>query len=181
MRTEALSALGSSSGKYIVVSYPEAVSELVISSGNLRDKTLQLHVGETVDTQFVVNVLDEYGFSRVDFVYEPGQYSVRGSILDIFSFSYEYPFRVDFFGDEVESIRTFDIENQLSKDKRDVISIVSDVHDKEDVTVSLLDFVEKDTIFGFFDFGFTYDRIAATQEAADDKGLLLDPRLFCRA
>lgn len=178
LRTEALSALGSSSGKYIVVSYPEAVSELVISSGNLRDKTLQLHVGETVDTQFVVNVLDEYGFSRVDFVYEPGQYSVRGSILDIFSFSYEYPFRVDFFGDEVESIRTFDIENQLSKDKRDVISIVSDVHDKEDVTVSLLDFVEKDTIFGFFDFGFTYDRIAATQEAADDKGLLLDPSSF---
>ncbi|MCK9156917.1 MAG: transcription-repair coupling factor [Paludibacteraceae bacterium] len=175
LRTEVLTAMGSSSDKFIVVSYPEAVAELVVSSSNLRDKTLKIHVGEMVDTQFVVNMLDEYGFSRVDFVYEPGQYSVRGSILDIFSFSYEYPFRIDFFGDEVESIRTFDIENQLSKDRRDEISIVSDVHDKEEVSVSLLKFVDKDTIFGFYDFGFAYDRLEACREDAVSKSLLVDP------
>jgi len=175
LRTEVLTAMGSSSDKFIVVSYPEAVAELVVSSSNLRDKTLKMHVGEMVDTQFVVNMLDEYGFSRVDFVYEPGQYSVRGSILDIFSFSYEYPFRIDFFGDEVESIRTFDIENQLSKDRRDEISIVSDVHDKEEVSVSLLKFVDKDTIFGFYDFGFAYDRLEACREDAVSKSLLVDP------
>ncbi|MCQ2217876.1 MAG: transcription-repair coupling factor [Paludibacteraceae bacterium] len=174
LRTEALAALESHE-KLIVVSYPEAISELVVSSKELNQKTLQLNVGLSVDMQFLVSTLDEFGFSRVDFVYEPGQYSVRGSLLDIFSYSCEYPFRIDFFGDEVDSIRTFDIENQLSKDKKESISIVPNVHQKESTTVSLLRFLDKRTILGFNDFGFVYDRVTKYFDESDDRSLLMEP------
>lgn len=174
LRTEALAALESHE-KLIVVSYPEAISELVVSSKELNQKTLQLNVGLSVDMQFLVSTLDEFGFSRVDFVYEPGQYSVRGSLLDIFSYSCEYPFRIDFFGDEVDSIRTFDIENQLSKDKKVSISIVPNVHQKESTTVSLLRFLDKRTILGFNDFGFVYDRVTKYFDESDDRSLLMEP------
>lgn len=174
LRTEALAALESHE-KIIVVSYPEAISELVVSSKELNQKTLQLNVGQSVDMQFLTSSLDEFGFSKVDFVYEPGQFSVRGSILDIFSYSCEYPFRVDFFGDEVDSIRTFDIENQLSKEKRESISIVPNVHQKESTTVSLLNFLSKQTIMGFNDFGFVYDRITKYFEESEDHSLLMAP------
>lgn len=174
LRTEVLAALESHE-KLIVVSSPEAIVELVVSSKELNQKTLQISVGLSVDMQFMVSTLDEFGFSRVDFVYEPGQYSVRGSLLDIFSFSCEFPFRIDFFGDEVDSIRTFDIENQLSKEKRESISIVPNVHEKESTTVSLLSFLEKNTILGFNDFGFVYDRVKKCYEESDDASLLMTP------
>ena len=174
LRTEALAALESQE-KLIFVSYPEAISELVVSSNELSQKTLQLSVGHSVDMQFLVSSLDEFGFTRVEFVYEPGQYSVRGSLLDIFSYSSEYPFRIDFFGDEVDSIRTFDIETQLSKEKRETVSIVPDVHQKESTTVPLLRFLDKQTILGFNDFGFVYERITKYFDESADSSLLMEP------
>lgn len=110
-----------------VVTYPDALAEKVVSRKELGDNTLKLHAGERVDMNFVTDVLRSYGFEYVDYVYEPGQYAVRGSIIDVFSFSSEYPFRIDFFGDEVESVRTFEVETQLSKEKKESIVIVPDL------------------------------------------------------
>jgi transcription-repair coupling factor (mfd) len=144
----------------IIVTYPDALIEKVIANNALNDCTLTLHTGERVNTDFVISVLTEYGFSRVDFVYEPGQFSVRGSIIDVFSFSFEYPYRIDFFGDEVETIRTFDIETQLSKDTRNEVSIVSDLKQQDSLEkVSFLEFISPETTLFFTDFRFTCGRI----------------------
>lgn len=113
LRTEVLSRLQKGEEGLCIVTYPDALAEKVVSRKELSDKTLKLNVGEKVDTTFITDVLHSYGFEYVDYVYEPGQYAVRGSIIDVFSFASEYPYRIDFFGDEVESIRTFEVELSL--------------------------------------------------------------------
>jgi len=128
LRTEVLNQLSSSSKKIIIVTYPEALAEKVLSRKDLKDNTLQLKTGELLSISFIQEVLDTYGFEQVDFVYEPGKYSIRGSLVDIFSFSNDYPYRIDFFGDEVESIRTFDIETQLSIETCEKIFILPDIN-----------------------------------------------------
>ncbi len=163
LRTEALNRINSGN-KFIMVSFPEAICEWVIDQAELNSKTLSLSVGQTIDTDFIIQVLCEYGFSRVDFVYEPGQFSVRGSIIDVFSFSCEYPYRVDFFGDEIESIRTFNIENQLSLEKKQEISIVSNIHENNETSVSLLSLLSPETILWFQDFRYTFDRVSSNSE-----------------
>jgi transcription-repair coupling factor (superfamily II helicase) len=126
LRTEALSMLLlNRRDPFVIVTHPEAVAERVVGTDVLKDMTLRINVGEKVDNMFVADVLCEYGFERVDYVYEPGQYAMRGSILDVFSFAYEYPYRIDFFGKEVETIRSFDVETQLSKGSFEAVSIVS--------------------------------------------------------
>ena len=132
MRTEALSMIlsGNEPNLYIVT-YPEALTEKVISAEQLDDNTLKISVGDRLDISFTIDVLNEYHFERVDFVFEPGQYAVRGSIIDIYSFSDENPFRIDFFGDEVDSIRSFDLESQLSKEKLQQIVIVPNINDQQ--------------------------------------------------
>lgn len=126
LRTEAVSQLFGPQN-VLVVTYPQAVSEKVISTVDLQENTLKLNCGERISIQFLTDVLIEYGFERVDFVYEPGQYSVRGSIVDIFSFASDVPYRIDFFGDEVDSIRTFELDSQLSVSKLDEVLIVPDL------------------------------------------------------
>ncbi len=180
LRTEALNIIENSSEHYLIVSYPEAMMEKVIASEHLRKKTLHLNTGESVDTEFIIQVLNEYGFERVDFVYEPGQYSVRGSIIDVFSFSNEYPYRIDFFGDEIDSIRTFDIESQLSKEKKETISIISDIHTKGDESESIFNYVRQDTVFAFRDFTFVTDRATHYYDELGDKESLLNPTEFIR-
>jgi len=180
LRTEALNIIENSSENYLIVSYPEAMMEKVITLEHLRKKTLHLHDGESVNTDFIIQVLNEYGFERVDFVYEPGQYSVRGSIIDVFSFSNEYPYRIDFFGDEIDSIRTFDIESQLSKEKKETISIISDIHTRKDESESMFNYVRKDTTFVFRDFVFVSDRTVHYYEELKEKGDLLEPAEFLR-
>ncbi|MDR1371932.1 MAG: transcription-repair coupling factor [Dysgonamonadaceae bacterium] len=132
LRTETLSKLQELSGRSkaclasaMLISYPEALAEKVVSPEALQNNTLTISLGEKIDTAFVEEVLESYGFERTDYVYEPGQYAVRGSIIDVFSFSNEYPFRIDFFGDDVESLRSFDVETQLSKEKLTCIAIIS--------------------------------------------------------
>ncbi len=124
LRTEVLSMLQQPTGSFVIVTYPDALAEKVVAKETLKQNTLKIHTGERLDNMFVSDVLDTYGFEQVDYVYEPGQYAMRGSILDVFSFSHEYPYRIDFFGDEVETIRSFDVDTQLSREKLDSIYIV---------------------------------------------------------
>lgn len=123
LRAEALQLLANNE-KLVIVTYPEAIIEKVIPSKNLINATLSLNLKEQVSIDFIQEVLQEYQFQYVDFVYEPGQYAIRGSIIDIFSFASDLPYRIDFFGNEVDSIRSFDIENQLSKESFTKIAIV---------------------------------------------------------
>lgn len=160
LRTEALSRLSQTDKALLVVTYPEALAEKVISGETLTEKTLTLSSGEKVDSIFVADVLHEYGFERVDYVYEPGQYAVRGSILDVFSFSNEYPYRIDFFGNEIESIRSFEVENQLSKERLNEIRIVPDVSQNSTSGISLLDFIAPSVILGCRDITWVVERIA---------------------
>ncbi|MCQ2958958.1 MAG: transcription-repair coupling factor [Bacteroidales bacterium] len=127
LRTEVLEQLTKNEYPHIVVTYPEALLEQVISKKEFQTKIHVLHVGEQVDAQFINDLLYEFGFERVDFVTVPGQFSVRGSIIDIFSFSNDLPYRVDFFGDEIESIRTFNVDDQLSVEKVEKFNIIPDV------------------------------------------------------
>lgn len=126
LRTEVLNQINNYNNKYplFIVSHTEAVIGKVLSKNNMTDNTLKLSVGEAVSMEFIEDVLNEYNFERVDFVYEPGQYAVRGGIIDVFSFAGEQPYRIDFFGDDVESIRMFDIETQLSDNKCNSIEII---------------------------------------------------------
>lgn len=127
-RTAALNAIrGYSSGALVICTYAEALAEKVVDAAELERRMLTLSRGERMDMNFLASALEEYGFQKVDFVYEPGQYSLRGGIVDIFSFAENRPYRLDFFGDEVESIRRFDISSQLSTQRLDSIEIIPDL------------------------------------------------------
>nr|WP_321405270.1 transcription-repair coupling factor [uncultured Carboxylicivirga sp.] len=132
LRTEALSHLHSENKSLFVLTYPEALIEKVISAEELDNNRLVIKKGDHLDISFITEVLTEYHFQRVDFVFEPGQYSVRGSIIDVYSFSDEDPYRIDFFGDEVDSIRKFNLENQLSKEKIEKVIIVPNLTENQD-------------------------------------------------
>ena len=159
LRTEVLSVLQDPETPFVIVSYPDALAEKVISREDLKQNTLKISVGEKLDNMFVSDVLDEYGFEQVDYVYEPGQYAIRGSILDVFSFSYEYPYRIDFFGSEVETIRTFDVETQLSKEKMDSIYIVPEMNKSNRSNTMLLNSLPPETILASKDLAWTKERI----------------------
>ncbi|TLX77432.1 transcription-repair coupling factor [Labilibacter sediminis] len=187
LRIEALNYLSNTKHNGIVVTYPLALFEKVPSNNQLKDSTLNISTGEQLDISFVTEVLTEYKFERVDFVYEPGQYSVRGSIIDIYSFANEDPYRVDFFGDEVDSIRTFDLENQLSKIKLDDIAIIPNLSSdtEEDTKVPLLDFISENTKVWAYDIDFITSKIKdahlkivhrSNQKADDEK--IPSPNLF---
>ncbi len=166
LRTEALSRLWHVTGNVCVVTYPEALAEKVVSKKNLSRKTLILHEGERCDPVEVGNALFAWGFEHVDYVYEPGQYAVRGSIIDVFSFSSEYPYRIDFFGDEIDSIRSFEVESQLSKDRKGRIAIVPEPDSCGGEEVSLFEFLADDAFLWFKDFAWVRERIEAVHNEA---------------
>ncbi|MGD9929822.1 MAG: transcription-repair coupling factor [Mangrovibacterium sp.] len=126
LRTEVLNQLREQT-PVSIVTYPEALVEKVITGEALASNSFQVHKGDKLSIEFLNDVLFEYGFERVDFVFEPGQYSIRGSLVDIYSFSNEDPYRLDFFGDEVDSIRSFDIDNQISKEQLAKIVIIPNI------------------------------------------------------
>ncbi len=161
LRTEVLSTLQDPDIPFVIVTYPDALAEKVISREVLKENTLKISVGEKLDNMFVSDVLDEYGFEQVDYVYEPGQYALRGSILDVFSFSYEFPYRIDFFGNEVETIRSFDVETQLSKEKLDSIYIVPEMTRGNRTNSSLLDSLPPATLLAFKDLAWVKERIGS--------------------
>lgn len=150
LRTEVLSRLArrrtEKQSSLYIVSCPEAVSELVVSKTRLDERTLTLSAGQTVDLVEVQRTLREFGFSEVDYVYEPGQFAVRGSIMDVYSFSSEWPFRIDFFGNEIDTIRTFEVQDQLSRDKRDTVEIVPELARMADEKMPFTSFLPSDTL-----------------------------------
>ena len=161
LRTEVLSMLQQEDEPFLIVTYPDALAEKVVAKETLRENTLRLSVGEKVDSLFVSDVLKSYGFEQVDYVYEPGQFAVRGSILDVFSFSHEYPYRLDFFGNEIETIRTFEVETQLSKEKLQRIQLVPDITQDNLVSTSLLEMLPPECVVAGTDLAWAKERIAA--------------------
>ena len=168
-RAETLNALNHSS-EYpkLVVTYPEALAEKVINRSELDKNTLKITQDTQIDIDFINEFLIEYDFERVDFVYEPGQFAIRGGIVDIFSFSNDLPYRIEFFGDTIESIRTFDIENQLSVTKIHTITILPNVQAKflTESNISILEYIEKNSVLWFKDVQFTLDIIKAGYKKA---------------
>jgi transcription-repair coupling factor (superfamily II helicase) len=153
----------------IVVTYAEALYEKVINKRALRDNTFSAKVGEKVDLEFIAELLATYDFEKTDFVYEPGQFSIRGGIVDIFSYANDLPFRLELFGKEIESIRTFDPESQLSVESISSISIIPNVQTKllQEVRQSFLEFFPENTCLWFKDYQFTLDSINENFEKAE--------------
>ncbi len=149
-RTEVLNALVESLKckveSYLVVTYPEALAEATPLPKALTGNTIKLEVGQSISMETIVEQLVKQAFVKVDFVYEPGQYAIRGGIMDIYSFSHELPYRLDFFGDEIDSIREFDIETQLSKEQVTSIAVSPALEQNED-TGFITDFLAKDTLW----------------------------------
>lgn len=160
LRTETLSHWHGDNRLHAVVTYPEALAEMVASRADLARHTISLRVGDTVDLSATQQWLRDNGFEEQDYVYEPGHFAVRGSILDIYGYSSELPLRIDFFGDEIDSIRTFNVETQLSEAKLRSVDITSNV-EKNVKGESLLEFIPDDTLIAIRDLDFTLSRIKA--------------------
>lgn len=165
LRTEVLARVSARDNQatesLLIISHPEALSELVVSKQHLDERRLSLKTGQQqIDITDIAHKLREYGFQEVDYVYEPGQYSVRGSILDVYSFSCENPFRIDFFGREIDTIRTFEVQDQLSKDKLNEIEIVPELATLTTERVSFLNFLPSNSVMVYKDFAYIRDVIA---------------------
>lgn len=165
LRTEVLSRLEKKE-PVVVVTYPDALAEKVVSQKTLTDKTVMLNVGQNIDTENITKQLSDLGFEHVDYVYEPGQFATRGSILDVFSFASEYPYRVDFFGDEIDSIRTFEVETQLSKEKKQYVHIVPELIGASGDSVNFLDFLPDDAVICVKDLLWVRERIQNVHDEA---------------
>ena len=158
LRTEVLARL-SAGNPIFIVSYPDALAELVVSKQHLDEKILKLSVGQQIPQVDVVHQLRDFNLQEVDYVYEPGQFAVRGSIIDVYSYSCEFPFRIDFFGDEIDTIRTFSIEDQLSKDKRESIEVVPELATGQTVKQCFLQFLNPSALVVMKDYTYLYDCI----------------------
>ena len=158
LRTDALSAL-QRGGSLFVVTYPEALTERVVSKRELQEHTIALTVGESQDIRLLQKRLMELGFRRTDYVYEPGQFAVRGSLVDVYSFSCEHPYRIDFFGDEIDSIRTFDVQSQLSVERLQEVRIVPELAQNDGERISILEFLPEGTRLVMRDRAFLCDEV----------------------
>ncbi len=161
MRAEVLNKLNNAPSGLLLVTYPEALSEKVINRRSLSKNTFTINVNEKLDTNFLGEVLGSYDFEKTDFVYEAGQYSIRGGIVDVFSYANDLPYRIDLFGDEVESIRTFDPESQLSVESVSRINIIPDVQNRliQETREPFLSFLPKDARLWFKDVELTLEII----------------------
>ena len=147
LRAEVLNRINSRKKPAIIVTYPESLFEKVVTKKELEKNTLKVAVGDKISIDFINEVLFEYEFKRVDFITEPGEFSVRGGIIDVFSFSNDNPYRIEFFGNEVDSIRSFDVETQLSIEKKNKITIIPNVENKffQEDRESFLDYIATNT------------------------------------
>ena len=173
LRTEVMTKLSCRRRKegLVIITHPEALAEKVASQGDLEKNTLEIALGDRIERCAVEKKLAELKFKEVTYVYEPGEFAVRGSLIDIFSFSSEYPYRIDFFGDEVESIRTFEVETQLSREKVNEISIVPKVTGREAVPIT--NFLPKNAILITKDIEFVKGSI----EKLRNEGFTLQAKL----
>ncbi|MBK7627092.1 MAG: transcription-repair coupling factor [Bacteroidales bacterium] len=181
LRTEVLNHLASGKRKGIIVTYPESAMEKVVSKRNLKKNTFNISKGDKISLEFLEEVLHEYNFVRTDFVYEPGQYSIRGSIADVFSYAADLPYRVDFFGEEVETIRSFNTDDQLSVSIHKQISIIPNIQDIsiEEISDSFTDFLPPSSLIWMEDSAYIKEKIngiyfLTTQR--EDSGLIADKK-----
>ncbi|MDD2964260.1 MAG: transcription-repair coupling factor [Bacteroidales bacterium] len=167
-RTEVLNKVNTLGRNLVVVTYPEALSEKVVTKKVLKKNTFQLREGEEVSLDFLTDVLIEYGFERVDFVVEPGQFAIRGGIVDLFSFSDEYPYRIEFAADEAESIRTFDPSTQLSVQRMNRINIMPDIQDRlsDEARETLVEYLPETATWWIDDISYLSDRLEAELDKA---------------
>jgi transcription-repair coupling factor (superfamily II helicase) len=171
-RTEVLNRLHSGSGPFIMVSYPEAVAEKVVNKKFLEENTMKLKSGEQVSLEFVMELLIDHEFLRTDFVVEPGQFALRGGLVDVYSFSSDHPFRIEFEGDTVASIRTFDPATQLSVEKKSEITIIPDIRvnrERRITSDAIFEFFSVNTTVWMEDAAYAKDLLEATQD--DDRFL----------
>lgn len=161
LRTETLDRLGSGTPPRWIVTYPEALAEKVADRKVLADNTVRLHIGDTIKISDLQKRLLELGFNKVDYVYEPGQFAVRGSIVDIFSFSHDMPYRIDFFDDEIDTMRFFNVETQLSEDKIEEAAVMGRNASDAPGGVSLLDSMPDGTVLFCADPDYVAERVAA--------------------
>ncbi len=177
LRTEALTKLTAGGNKKIIVTYPEAIFEKVVLRDTLSDNIIYLKTNDYIDVDGLMEKLVGYGFERSDFVYEPGQFALRGGILDIYSFGNEKPYRIELFGNEVDSIRIFDPETQLSERKLVHVSIIPNVETQfsGDRKISLMDFLPENTVVWMQDWDFIRERMLTQEE---DLQLYLDSGSF---
>ncbi|TJY37727.1 transcription-repair coupling factor [Pontimicrobium aquaticum] len=168
LRAEVLNRINSRKKPAIIVTYPDALFEKVVTRKELEKNTLKISKDDNLSIDFVNEVLFEYKFKRVDFVTEPGEFSVRGGIVDVFSFSHDEPYRIEFFGDEVDSIRTFDVETQLSTEQIKKISIIPNVANKflEESRQSFLKYIAQKTVIFTSNAGLMFARIDGFYEKA---------------
>ncbi|MEC3964234.1 transcription-repair coupling factor [Flagellimonas halotolerans] len=171
LRAEVLNRINSRRKPAVIVTYPDALFEKVVTRKELDKNTQKIKLGDEISLDFLNEVLFEYQFKRVDFVTEPGEFSVRGGIVDVFSFSHDEPYRIEFFGDEVDSIRTFDVETQLSTDKVKKIAIIPNVENKftEEVRESFLKYISPKTVVFAKNPSLIYDRIDSFFEKAEER------------
>ncbi len=175
LRTEALSKIDANAHKKVLVTSPEGLFEKVVNATTLSGNMIHLSTGAKIDTQNIITRFTELGFSREDFVYEPGQFAIRGGILDIYSFGNEHPYRIELFGNEIDSIRLFDPETQLSVRKLVKVSILPNVETEfnSEEKISLLQYLPENTVYWFKDFEFGREKIYHLREkliAGLDKG-----------
>lgn len=166
LRTEVLATLSRRESQnnlneqpLFLVTYPEALAEMVVSKSFINDKIISLKVSQSYDIVALSKELTNLGFKSCDYVYEPGEFAVRGSLLDVYSFSHEYPFRIDFFGDEIDSIRTFEIESQLSRDKQEQIEILPELAETNSKRMPLLRFLPNSSIVVLKDLSFVHEKV----------------------
>ena len=191
LRSEVLNRINSQRKSSVIVTYHEALFEKVLSKKDLNKNTLKISVGDILGLDFVNNVLFEYEFKRVDFVTEPGEFSIRGGIIDVFSFANDTPYRIEFFGDEVESIRTFDIVSQLSLKPYTKLQIIPNIEHKlkHENRVGFLDYIPSNTVVWAQNLPALFQTIEALFEKAKSAYKLLsesilysDPEgLFCNS
>ena len=196
LRSEVLNRINSRKKPAVIVTYPEALFEKVVTRKELDKNTLKIAVGENVSIDFINEILFEYEFKRVDFITEPGEFSVRGGILDVFSFSNDNPYRIEFFGNEVDSIRTFDVETQLSIEKQNKITIIPNLENKfiQENRESFLDYISDKTVLCIENTAFltsqldklftkaieTFDKLSKDVKHASPEHLFLNEEGFLR-
>ncbi|WP_282115742.1 transcription-repair coupling factor [Cellulophaga baltica] len=170
LRAEVLNRINSRKKPAVIVTYPDALFEKVVTRKELDKNTLKIKIEDSLSLDFLNEVLFEYKFKRVDFVTEPGEFSVRGGIVDVFSFSNDEPYRLEFFGDEVESIRTFDVETQLSLEKLNKITIIPNVENKflDESRESFLQYIASNTLIFNSDIDILLDRLDSFFEKATE-------------
>ena len=195
-RTEVLQRVSTSERRTVIVSYPEALSEKVFTRKLLAKNTFKVRQGDRLNLDFLTDLLYEYGFENTDFVVEPGQFAIRGGIIDVFSFANDYPYRIEFFGDEIESVRSFDIANQLSLERFNQIVLLPNMQQQAFIEEreSILEYLPKATTVWIEEMELfaaqidrEYDKAVEAWEKVssmetDDGGQMMAPgKLFAKA